>query len=541
MRRYLKLALALLLGLVLVVAFWVWHSRAEPFMPLLVDRQMLGQLPLPSPGMVDNACLTDLDGDGEPDLLVLYTEFLRTGRARSFGIWRESVSGTQSGQPLPVIPVLPTITHKRGIGLVPFEAGNSPLLRELIGFDPSTNLILKVRRQNGQWQVAPVEKLQGEQFNYALWFDVDEDGSYDDALLLTQSGKLVWLEIDTHGMWHLRTMNPSLIPTQALDSFQNVVQSSASLRASHHAPAAFAMPRLIRHSLEQGMISDIDGDGQSERLTKWGIRLSRKEQTIPLREPGWIRDAVFVDELDGKPPLEIISIWVQHTPSLAHQLTVDRFDGSGFRRVASWMAPARARTLVVWCRDLEGDGRAEIILADSVNLPKATLRWRLLRLEKGQFQQQSHTQPLPEPVVGTGQISLPNAIALEAVGVQSRRRWFWEPPRREDYTLLAGLPQGAAAADPSQWDTLVVADLDVDWAGDYDGDGKGEIVLKNLGPGEEILLLQYRENRWHGKKLSSGRRLITALPAHIKGQPRLILVYQDKGIEIESLAIPREK
>jgi hypothetical protein len=509
-------------------------------MPLLVDRQMLGQLSLPSPGMVDDACLTDLDGNGEPDLLVLYSEFLRSGRARSFGIWRESVSGTESGQPLPILPVLPSITHKKGVGLVPFEAGNPPLLRELIGWDPGTSQILRARRQNGQWQAEPVKELQGERFKDALWFDVDDDGRYDDALLITQSGKLAWLEIGTDSRWHLRTTNPSLIPAPALNRLMDIVSSKAFIHATS---ASFVSVKHTMLNLEQSMIPDIDGDGQPERLTKQSIHLSRTKQTIPLQEPGWVREAIFVAELDGKSPLEIISTWAQDAFSSAHKITVDRFDGSRCRRVARWMVPARVRTHAVWCKDFDGDGRAEIVLAGSAALPKATLRWWLLRLEKGQFQQQSHTQPLPEPLNAWNfsQINLPNAIAFETTGSQAHRRWFWESPRQITYAFLAGLPQGAAAADPSRWDTLVVEDMHIAWAGDYDGDGKGEIVLKNLGPGEEIWLLQYRENRWHGKKLSSGRRLITALPAHIKGQPRLILVYQDKGIEIESLAIPREK
>jgi hypothetical protein len=291
------------------------------------------------------------------------------------------------------------------------------------------------------------------------------------------------------------------------------------------------------------MIPDIDGDGQPERLTKQSIRLSRTRRTITLQEPGWVREAIFVAELDGKPPLEIISTWVQDASPLAHKITVDCFDGSRCRRVAHWMAPARVRTHAVWCKDFDGDGRAEIVLAGSADLPKATLRWWLLCFENGQFQQKSRTQPLPEPLYAWNfsQINLPNAIAFETTGSQARRRWFWEPPGQVTYALLAGLPQGAAAADPSRWDTLVVEDMRIVWSGDYDGDGKGEMVLKNWGAGEESWLLQYREDGWYGKRLSTDRRLITVLPTRIKGQPRLILVYQDKGIDIESLVIPREK
>ena len=87
----------------------------------------------------------------------------------------------------------------------------------------------------------------------------------------------------------------------------------------------------------------------------------------------------------------------------------------------------------------------------------------------------------------------------------------------------------------------MVEDMRIAWAGDYDGDGLGEVVLQKVGAGEESWLLQYREDGWYRERLSAGRRLITVLPAHIKGQPRLILVYQDKGIEIESLAISHEK
>ncbi len=540
MRRYIRLALALLLGLVLVIALWRWYSRAEPFMPLPVEHQILGRIPMPSSGMADGACLTDLDSNSEPDLVILYTELPRSGRARIIGMWHETVGTTKPAQPLPFIPILPTSIQKEGLGLVPFEEGNPPLPRELIGWDPSTHQILKVRRQNGQWQVEPVEKLQGERFKDGFWADIDDDGRYDDTLILTQSGKLAWLEIDTHGRWHLRTTNPGLIPTPAQEHFQ----VAASLRAIPHAGAApFVMTRLMMLRLEQSIISDIDGDGQPERLTKGGIRLSRTGRAITLQEPGWMREAIFVAELDGQPPLEIITTWIHSTSLSAYQITVDRFDGDRCRRVARWTLPARTHIHAVWCKDIDGDGRAEIVLASSTSLPKPTLHWRLLRLEKGKFQQKSHTQPLPESVYAGKwcQINLPNTIAFEITGAQARRRWFWETPRRTTYTLLAGLPQGSAGADPSRWETRVVEDLRIAWAGDYDGDGTGEIVLKKLGAGDESWLLQYREDGWHGKRLSAGRSLITVLPAHIKGQPRLILVYQDKGIEIESLAIPHEK
>lgn len=541
MQRYIRWTLALLLGLVLVIVLWRWNTRAAPFMPLPVERQKLGHISLPSSGRADSVCLTDLDGNGEPELLMLCTEFPRSGIPRVTGMWCETVSATQLAHPLPVMPILPSVAQQEGMGLVPFEVGNPPLLREIIGLDPSTHQILKVRRQNGQWQVEPIQKLQGERFKEGFWTDIDGDGRYDDALLLTQSGKLAWLEIDTHGRWHLRTTNPNLIPTPAQEHLQ-MKASLASIPPPRAAGVRFVMTRITMLILKQSIIPDIDGDGQAERLTKAGLQLSRTGRAITLDKPGWIRQAIFVAELDGEPPLEIISTWIHSTSFSTYQITVDRFDGNQCRRVARWMAPARTRIHAVWCRDIDGDGRAEIVLTSSASLPKPTLHWRLLRLEKGKFQQTRHIQRLSESLeIGAWYLDLSNTLAFETQGDQARRRWFWETPRRTTYTLLAGLPRGSAGADPSRWETRMVEDMRIAWAGDYDGDGLGEVVLQKVGAGEESWLLQYREDGWYRERLSAGRRLITVLPAHIKGQPRLILVYQDKGIEIESLAISREK
>ncbi len=389
----------------------------------------------------------------------------------------------------------------------------------------NTGQIALLTRAGEHWQVRSIPPLQTERIHDAAWTDTDLDGQIDDAVLLTQSGRYAWLELDASGRWQLRSISTKPpVSHAALPVFTGVgVGAFAYLRSSGTLVVSQSLP-------------DIDGDGKPERIVSARqsyLETSRTKQRLLIGsgEP-------MLLEMDGQPGSEILVIEhpLSASPTPPLRLTLYQVREGAFRQLASWGAPI-GRTAHLWFKDIDRDGKTEIIIADIIAQTRANQTWHVLRFENGQFQQKAFTSALPEALseFPSGAVELPDGVAYTRTGQKEFLfRRLAGTAARNIYSVLAGFSE-PASTDPSRWNMPVLEDRQILWAGDYDGDGAGEIVLGKGFSDEGVWLVQYRANRWYGAQVSQRGQLIAVLPARLKGQPRLILVYRD-GI-VEAVAI----
>ena len=518
-------AIVVLLG----VVFWFWQFYTPPpYEPLTIQRQSLGRFPtVPREALdVQASCLSDLDSNGEPEVIALYVDWRKGGMPHS-ALWH-NLHGEPERMPLFVLS--PSVSHtdlKKPIP--PSQQGNLPLPRELIGWNVKTGQIALLTRADERWQMRPIPPLQTEQIRDAAWSDLDMDGRLDDALLMTQSGRYAWLELDASGRWQLRSITTKPPTSHAALPFLTGVGLGA-----------FAYLRSSGTTVVTQSLPDIDGDGRPERIVPAmprRLETSRTKQRLPIGngEP-------ILLEMDGQPGSEVLV--VEHTPlppsaTPPLRLTLYQVREGAFRHLASWSAPV-GLTAHLWLKDIDRDGRTEVIIADFTGQTRANQTWHVVRFENEQFQQNSFTIALPEALsnFSSSVVEFPNGVAYTRTGQkESLLRKLAGRAARNVYSVLAGFSE-PASTDPSRWNMLVLKDREILWAGDYDGDGAGEIVLGAGFSNEGVWLMQYRANRWQGAQVSYRGRVVAVLPARLNGQPQLILVYHD-GL-VEAIAIQNQ-
>ncbi len=521
-----------LVGLLIVAALLFWFNRPVPvqYAPLAIVRQPLGKLPPApvEPGSVQGAFLSDMDGDGDPEAIALYVDWRRSGEPHS-AVWHNLQGAVQT---LPLFMLSPSAPHAGGANPVHhFRAGNPPLPRELIGWDTTTGHIAILFRQGGGWQTKTVDALKGEALRNAVWTDTDGDERIDDAIVLTQTGRYAWFELDAQGRWQLRSVGTTPPKGHAKPMFMRRPRLAGALPSS---PIDYMVATTTY--IPQFSIPDIDGDGKPERFATNGktfLQTSRRNRVLPLPNPHATHpfSNAYVAELDGQPGAEIV--YPVHVPaSKKLQLQVYHFENKTLKPIAQWDVPVDTDT-AVWLKDLNQDGRAEIILADPRDFPRARLNWHVLRYENRQLVEQQFEKSLSAPLEPSifPAVELPNGVAFSTY---SRPHWLPQllgTTQRTQYTLLIGFPQPPESADPSRWQMMMLDEKRLVWAGDYDGDGTGEVVLDAYPAGEGVWLMQFRDNRWYGARVAEQAHLAAVLPAHLQGQPRLILIYADGTIE----------
>jgi hypothetical protein len=402
-----------------------------------------------------------------------------------------------------------------------------PLPRELLGLEPVTNQTVLLAYREGRWQMRTPDALKKERMHSAVWSDTDGDGRHDDALVLTESGRYAWLELDEHGYWHLRYLDK----TPPAGHKSSAYQLSALADMSAAVPGSY--PTLGAVSIAQTSVPDVDGDGRPEQIVNNGkryLRTSRTGQLIPSASS----DAVewfYTAEFDGQPGNELLHA-SKPLSSNTLQLSLYRYEGGSLRLAAQKRMPV-SYIAPFWLKDLDGDGRTEVMVLNSTTFRQAKQLWHLFRYESGGWREQKVEKPLPE--------SLEEYLLYEVIDFGSgvgflgmaphrpiERLFGWRP---RQYLILFGFPSPPNGGDPARWDMLTLGARRIVWAGDYDGDGISEIVADTDYDEEGVWLLQYRADRWHGVQLARRGVLVLVQPVQLEGQPCLLLVYKDGSVE----------
>jgi len=195
--------------------------------------------------------------------------------------------------------------------------------------------------------------------------------------------------------------------------------------------------------------------------------------------------------------------------------------------------------------DVDGDGRDELI-TNTVESGNRT-RWTVWRYANGALVEQSGEHRTDLSRLADAEWLMRGKRTLAANTTHELRRGYRvggsdteapatllseAPSILQTATVLAGIPDGEAAADPAQW---AVLDLEgrVVWFGDYDSDGNEEYVLSHTAGGG---IAQFRDGQWRYTPLLTGEPIVAAFPARRNGQPTLIVVYRNGALEAIRLA-----
>jgi hypothetical protein len=402
-----------------------------------------------------------------------------------------------------------------------------PLPRELLGLEPTTNQIVLLAYREGRWQVRTPDALKRERMHNAIWTDTDDDGRHDDALVLIPSRRYAWLELDEQGYWHLRYLDNNLPAGHTRSAHLLSALSSISVAM----PGSYSVHGAV--FIEQTSVPDVDGDGRPEQIVNNGRRYLRTSRTGQLI-PGASSDAVewfYAAEFDGQPGTDLLHA-SKSLYSNTLQISLYRNEG-GSLRLAAQKRVTVSNSVLIWLKDLDGDGRTEVIVLNSAAFRQAKQLWYLFRYESGGWREQKVEKPLPE--------SLEEYLLYEAIDFGSGVGFIGMAPHRpierlfgwgpRQYLILVGFPSPPNGGDPARWDMLTLGARRIVWAGDYDGDGISEIVADTDYDEEGIWLLQYRADRWHGVQLARRGALVLVQPVQLEGQPHLLLVYKDGSVE----------
>jgi hypothetical protein len=293
-------------------------------------------------------------------------------------------------------------------------------------------------------------------------------------------------------------------------------------------------------------LPDSDGDGKPEQLDvlRRTIRLSRGKQ-IPFPHPFTAGEQWLVAELDGTAPQEIIYARQSGTPAnTLFEITVYHLKDGKLHTILTHSLP-KEYYLALEAMDVDGDGRDELITNTVESGNRA--RWTVWRYADGALVEQSGEHRTRLRGLKDAEWLMRGKRTLAANTTHTQLRGFqFNPPSSETRamllddappvlqaaTVLAGIPDGEAAADPAQW---AVLDLEgrVVWFGDYDSDGNEEYVLSHTAGGG---VAQFRDGQWRYTPLLTGEPIVAAFPAQRNGQPTLIIVYRNGALEAIRLA-----
>jgi hypothetical protein len=293
-------------------------------------------------------------------------------------------------------------------------------------------------------------------------------------------------------------------------------------------------------------LPDGDGDGKPEQLDvlQRTIRFSRGKQ-IPFPHPFTAGEQWLVAELDGTAPQEIIYARQSGTPAnTLFEITVYHLKDGKLHTILTHSLP-KEYYLALEAMDVDGDGRDELITNTAASGNRT--RWTVWRYANGALVEQSGEHRTRLRGLKDAEWLMRGKRTLAANTTHTQLRGFqFNPPSSETgatliddappvlqaATVLAGVPDGDAAADPAQW---AVLDLEgrVVWFGDYDSDGNEEYVLSHTAGGG---IAQFRDGQWRYTPLLTGEPIVAAFPAQRNGQPTLIIVYRNGALEAIRLA-----
>jgi len=524
-------------GVALVLVMTRAARREPPPVPNLV-RESLGQFPTP-PGAreVVAAFPVDLDDDGNHEVVAVRQRL--SARQGDAALWSD-LHGKFETLPIAVF-CEPTYTP-----FPPHESKRStqPILqRELLGWDATTQRLTRLRRDGGDFALTAIGEARSEQLPYATLFDADGD-SAPETLLVRLAPHPTAFRLTPEGRWQLLTEpvpDPSSVIAQLQDQVsQKHRQPSGQLHISTPAVFLYQPPRPTVS------LPDSDGDGKPEQLdvVRRTIRFSRGEQ-IPFPHPFTAGEQWLVAELDGAAPQEIIHARQSGTPAnTLFEITAYHLKDGKLHTILTHSLP-KEYYLALEAMDVDGDGRDELITNTVESGNRA--RWTVWRYANGALVEQSGEHRTRLSRLKDAEWLMRGRRTLAANTTHTQLRGFQfnptssetramlfddAPPVLQAATMLAGVPDGEAAADPAQW---AVLDLEgrVVWFGDYDSDGNEEYVLSHTAGGG---IAQFRDGQWRYTPLLTGEPIVAAFPVQRNGQPTLIVVYRNGALEAIRLA-----
>ena len=524
-------------GVALVLVMTRAARREPPHVPNLV-RESLGQFPTP-PGAreVVAAFPVDLDDDGNHEVIAVRQRL--SARQGDAAIWSDLRGKFET---LP-IAVFYEYTY------TPFPAYESkrptqPIVqRELLGWDATTQRLTRLRRDEGNFALTAISEARSERLPYATLFDADGD-SAPETLLVRLAPRPMAFRLTPEGRWQPLT-EPVPDPNSVVERLRNAVslrrqQPSGQVNTSTPAVFLYQLPRPTVP------LPDSDGDGKPEQLDvlRRTIRLSRGKQ-IPFPHPFTAGEQWLVAELDGAAPQEIVYARQSGTPaSTLFEITVYHLKDGKLHTILTHSLP-KEYYLALEAMDVDGDGRDELITNTVESGNRA--RWTVWRYANGALVEQSGEHRTRLSILENAQWLMRGRRTLAANTTHELRRGYQLGSSRSEYqatlhvgatsslqgaTVLAGVPDGEAAADPARWAVLAL-DGRIVWFGDHDSDGNEEYVLSHTAGGG---IAQFRDGQWRYTPLLTGEPIVAAFPARRNGQPTLIIIYRNGAIEAIRLA-----
>jgi hypothetical protein len=524
-------------GVALVLVMTRAARREPPPLPEFM-RESLGQFPTP-PGAreVVAAFLVDLDDDGNHEVIAVRQRL--SARQGDAAIWSDLRGKFET---LP-IAVFCEYTY------TPFPAYESkrptqPILqREVMGWDATAQRLTRLRREGDAFALAAAGDARSERFPDAPIFDADADG-VPETLLVHLAPRPTAFRLTPEGRWQ-----PLAEPVPDPSSVIAQLQDQVSLK--RHQPSGqlqISTPAVFLYQLPRPTVSlpDGDGDGKPEQLDvlQRTIRLSRGKQ-IPFPHPFTAGEQWLVAELDGAAPQEIVYARQSGTPAnTLFEITVYHLKDGKLHTILTHSLP-KEYYLALEAMDVDSDGRDELI-TNTVESGNRT-RWTVWRYANGALVEQSGEHRTRLSILENAQWLMRGKRTLAANTTHELRRGYQLGSSRSEYqatlhvgatsslqgaTVLAGVPDGEAAADPARWAVLAL-DGRIVWFGDYDSDGNEEYVLSHTAGGG---IAQFRDGQWRYTPLLTGEPIVAAFPAQRSGQPTLIIVYRNGVIEAIRLA-----
>jgi hypothetical protein len=524
-------------GVALVLVITRAARREPPHVPNLV-RESLGQFPTP-PGAreVVAAFPVDLDDDGNHEVIAVRQRL--STRQGDAALWSDLRGKFET---LP-IAVFCEYTY------TPFPAYESkrptqPILqREVMGWDATTQRLTRLRRDGGNFALTAIGEARSERLPYATLFDADGD-SAPETLLVRLAPRPMAFRLTPEGRWQPLT-EPVPDPNSVVERLRNAVslrRQQPSGQVNTSTPAVF----LYQRPRPTVPLPDGDGDGAPEQVDveKRTIRFSSDKQ-IPFPHPFTAGEQWLIAELDGVAPQEIIYARQSGTPAnTLFEITVYHLKDGKLHTILTHSLP-KEYYLALEAMDVDSDGRDELITNTVESGNRA--RWTVWRYANGALVEQlgEHHTRLSRLKDAEWLMRGKRTLAANTTHTQLRGYQFNPPssetramlfddapPVLQAATVLAGVPDGEAAADPAQW---AVLDLEgrVVWFGDYDSDGNEEYVLSHTAGGG---IAQFRDGQWRYTPLLTGEPIVAAFPARRNGQPTLIVVYRNGALEAIRLA-----
>jgi hypothetical protein len=524
-------------GVALVLVMTRAARREPPHVPNLV-RESLGQFPTP-PGAreVVAAFPVDLDDDGNHEVIAVRQRL--SARQGDAAIWSDLRGKFET---LP-IAVFCEYTY------TPFPAYESkrptqPILqREVMGWDATAQRLTRLRREGDAFALAAAGDARSERFPDATIFDADADGAPETLLVYLDSRPMAF-RLTPEGRWQPLT-EPVPDPNSVVERLRNAVslrrqQPSGQVNTSTPAVFLYQLPRPTVS------LPDSDGDGKPEQLDvlRRTIRLSRGKQ-IPFPHPFTAGEQWLIAELDGTAPQEIIYARQSGTPAnTLFEITVYHLKDGKLHTILTHSLP-KEYYLALEAMDVDSDGRDELITNTAASGNRT--RWTIWRYANGALVEQSGEHRTDLSRLADAEWLMRGKRTLAANTTHELRRGYRvggsdteapatllseAPSILQTATVLAGIPDGDAAAAPARWAVLAL-DGRVVWFGDYDSDGNEEYVLSHTAGGG---IAQFRDGQWRYTPLLTGAPIVAAFPARRNGQPTLIIIYRNGAIEAIRLA-----